>query len=321
METIDDRRVRYLYEAVLAGSVRAAADKMDMNPSVVSRQIAQLESELAVTLIERHGRGVKPTEAGDMLIAYHRQHHAHQSDLVTKLGELRGLQRGHIDLVLGEGFVSDLMAEPLQDFWAEHPGLTIKMNLAGTNDVLRQVGEDLAHIGLVYNPPVTPTIRSRVAVRQPLCAIVQPGHPLTQLQRQPLLKHIATYPLAAMHSAYGTRQIMALAEQMDKIRLIPKLTTDSITVVKRFVLGGLGIGLLPAFSVSQEINAQDLVALEIDHPILAGAEAHIVTRLGRQLPPAANQLLLQLMSTMHAFKDSGHRKSHAARRQVSQPDR
>ena len=101
---------------------------------------------------------------------------------------------------------------------------------------------------------------------------------------------------------------------MDRIRLTPKLTTDSITVVKRFVLGGLGVGLLPAFSVSQEIDAKELVALEIDHPLLAGAEAHIVTRLGRSLPTAANRLLVHLMSSMRAFKDSGVRKFRNQRR-------
>lgn len=307
MEAIDDRRVRYLFEAVISGSVRAAADKLDMNPSVISRQIAQLEAELVVTLIERHGRGVKPTEAGEMLIDYYRQHQSHQGDLLVKLGELRGLARGHIDLVLGEGFVSDLMAEPLQDFWERYPGLTIKMNLAGTNDVLRQVSDDVAHIGLVYNPPITPSIRSRVAVRQPMCAIVPANHPLAKMSRQPLLKHVMAYSLVTMHGSYGTRQVLALAEQMDRIRLTPKLTTDSITVVKRFVIGGLGVGLLPAFAVTQEVDAGELVALQIDHPLLAGAEAHIVTRLGRQLPPAANQLLMQLISTMRAFKDSRSR--------------
>lgn len=304
MESIDNRRVRYFFEAINTGSVRAAADKMDMNPSVVSRQIAQLENELAVTLIERHGRGVRATDAGLMLADYYRQYQSHQSDLMVKLGELRGLARGHIDLVLGEGFVSDLMAEPLQQFWERYPGLTIKMNLAGTNDVLRQVCDDVAHIGLVYNPPVTPSIRSRVAVRQPMCAVVPTGHPLTKMQRQPLLKHVMAHPIVTMHGSYGTRQVLALAEQMDRVRITPKLTTDSISVVKRFVAGGLGVGLLPAFAVSQEIDAGDLVALQIDHPLLVAAEAHIVTRLGRQLPIAANQLLIQLMSTMLAFKDT-----------------
>jgi DNA-binding transcriptional LysR family regulator len=302
MEIIDDRRVRYLYESAITGSVRAAADKLDLNPSVVSRQIAQLEKDLAITVMERHGRGVRPTDAGLLLVEYYRQHRAHQDDVSSKLGELRGLIRGHINLVLGEGFVSDLMGPPLQAFWNEYPGLTVTMNLAGTNDVLRHVAEDTAHIGLVYNPPVTPGIRSRVAVRQPLCAIVPPKHPLVRLGREPLLKQVCAYPVALMHASYGTRQVIAMAEQMDKIRLTPKLTTDSITVIKRFVAGGLGVGLLPEFSVSQEVDDGELVALEIDHPLLAGAEAHIVTRLGRQLPTAANQLLLRLIATMRAFK-------------------
>ncbi len=47
-EKLEFRRVRYLYEAVVRGSVRAAADTLDMNPSVVSRQIAKLEEELAI---------------------------------------------------------------------------------------------------------------------------------------------------------------------------------------------------------------------------------------------------------------------------------
>lgn len=298
---IDDRRVKYLYEALTSGSVRAAADKLDMNPSVVSRQIAQLETEMAVPLMERLGRGVRATDAGEVLVDYYRQHRAHQDDVVTKIREMRGLERGHITLVLGEGFVSDLMGKPIQAFWKNYPGLTITMNLAGTNDVIRQVTEDIAHIGLVYNPSPSTAIRSRAAVRQPLCAIIQPDHPLAGMSTQPRLKDIAQFPLALMHSSYGTRQLIALAEQMDQVRLKPKLVTDSISTVKHFVRSGLGISLLPEFSVTQEIEAGELVAITVDQQILASAQAHIITRLGRQMPIAANQLLLQLMSAMRAF--------------------
>jgi DNA-binding transcriptional LysR family regulator len=299
---LDDRRVRYLYEAVLTGSVRAAADKLDLNPSVVSRQIAQLELELAVTLIERHGRGVKATDAGQVLVDYYRQRASDQDDVLAKLQNIRGLSEGHVELVLGEGFVSDLMGQPLQDFWRRYPGLTVTMNLAGTNDVLRLVAEDIAHIGLVYNPPETPGIRSRAAVRQPMCAIVAPGHALAQAGRLPTLAQLAAYPVALMHGAYGTRQIVQLAEQMDKVRLNIKLATNSISVIKHFIRADLGVSLLPAFAVSQEIAANELVAVPIEQPLLAKVDAHIVTRLGRQLSPAANQLLLQLMATMQAFR-------------------
>ncbi|WP_309600407.1 helix-turn-helix domain-containing protein [Klebsiella pneumoniae] len=42
-DEINQRRIAYLYEAVICGSVRAAADKLNLNPSAVSRQISLLE--------------------------------------------------------------------------------------------------------------------------------------------------------------------------------------------------------------------------------------------------------------------------------------
>lgn len=86
-----------------------------------------------------------------------------------------------------------------------------------------------------------------------------------------------------MHGSFGTRQIIELAERVDRLRLVPKLTTDSISTIKHFVRSDLGVSLLPAFAVSQEIEAGQLVAIPIDHAVLGGAEARIVTRLGRQL--------------------------------------
>ncbi len=192
----------------------------------------------------------------------------------------------------------------MKDFWQRYPGLTVSMHLAGTNEVMRMVAQDEAHIGLVYNPPVTPGIRSRAAVRQAMCVITPPGHPLTQLAKPPLLRQIGAYPLALMHGSYGTRQIVAFAEQMERLRLVPTLTTDSISVVKHFVLSDLGVSLLPAFAVSQEVDSGHLVATPVDHAVLHKAEAHIVTRLGRPLSVAANQLLLHLLGNMRAFRNA-----------------
>ncbi|MES2399488.1 MAG: LysR family transcriptional regulator [Pseudomonadota bacterium] len=304
--SVNTRRIRYLYETAVAGSLRAAADKMDMNPSVVSRQIAKLEEELQVVVLERHGRKVMLTEAGHMLVEHYRQQSAAQDDLAAKLHELRGLGRGHIDLVVGEGFLSDLMGKPLQDFWRQYPGLSISIQLAGTNEVIRRIAQDEAHIGLVYNPPTAPGVRSRAGVRQPMCAITPLGHPLARLKRPLQFKQLAEYPVALMQAAFGARQLVQLAEHMERARLAPKMVTDSISAITHFVRGGLGVSLLPAFAVSEEIAARELLAIPIDQAVLAGAEAHIVTRLGRQLPRASNQLLLHLPAAMQAF-DAGKR--------------
>jgi len=107
---IDENRLRYLFEAARYGAVRAAADALGVNPSVVSRQIALLEQELDAALLDRHSRGVRPTEAGELLIEHYPRHTVDRDDTLARLRELQGLHRGHIDLVLGEGFVADLIS-------------------------------------------------------------------------------------------------------------------------------------------------------------------------------------------------------------------
>ena len=55
--------------------------------------------------------------------------------------------------MLGEGFVSDLLAGPMQHFCKQYPGIKVNLDLGGTNDVMRKISEDEGEIGLVYNPP------------------------------------------------------------------------------------------------------------------------------------------------------------------------
>jgi hypothetical protein len=96
------------------------------------------------------------------------------------------------------------------------------MNLAGTNDALRWVTEDVARIGLVDNPPQTPGRRSRAGIARPMGAILAPGHPLALADRQPPLTHPCAYPIALLHGSFATRSIAQMAEQMEKVGLAAK---------------------------------------------------------------------------------------------------
>jgi len=302
---LDNHRLRYLHETVRSGSVRAAAERLDINPSVISRQIAQLEKDVGMTLIERLSRGIRPTEAGELLVQRFRQWSADQEDTIAKLRELQGLQRGHVDIVLGEGFVSDMMSGPLGKFWEKHPQLTMSFDLAGTNDVVRGVAEDRYHVGLVFNAGADPRIRVTTAIRQPICVIVPPGHALERHNRPVRLSEISDYALGLMHPGYGTRQIVAMAETSERIGLSPKLVTSSINVLRHFVKSGLGLTMLPAFSVAADLADGSLLALPVDNPLLASTEARLITRLGRELPNAAGHLLGFLSSHMRAFRTTG----------------
>jgi DNA-binding transcriptional LysR family regulator len=288
-DNLTESRIVYFFEAVRCGTIRAAADWLDVAPSAVSRQIGLLEAELDVALIERHSRGVKTTEAGEYVIEYFREQLAHKDDLISRLQELRGLKTGHVNIILGEGFVSDVLSGPMLQFCKQYTGIKLNLDLGSTNDVIRKISEDEGDIGLVYNPPAEPKLVSRAIKQQPMMAIVGPNFPRAN-------------KLAATHPSYGTRQMLEAVEFADKIRLDPVVTTNSIAILKQFVKSGLGVAVLPAFAVTTELQAGELFAIEIDHPILKNAEAHLVTRVGRKLSVASNKMLQFMTSQMRAFR-------------------
>src|SRR5918996_13185 len=65
---IDVRRLRLLREVALRGSITRAADALSYTPSAVSQQLAVLERECGVALVEREGRGVRLTGAAHRLV-------------------------------------------------------------------------------------------------------------------------------------------------------------------------------------------------------------------------------------------------------------
>ncbi|KND61608.1 Transcriptional regulator, LysR family [Candidatus Burkholderia verschuerenii] len=300
-DNLTDSRIVYFFEAVRCGTIRAAADFLNVAPSAVSRQIGLLEKELDATLVERHARGVKPTDAGQCVIEYFREQLAHRDDLLSRLQELRGLRTGQVNIVLGEGFVSDLLSGPMQTFCKHYPSIKVNLDLGGTNDVIRKIGEDEGEIGLVYNPPQEPKLVSRAIKRQPMMAIVGPKFPRKHVTSM-TVHDLAKYPLAVTHASYGTCQMLQAVEYAEKIRFDPVMTTNSIAILKQFVKSGLGITVLPAFAVTTEMEAGELYAVDITHPILADAEAHLVTRTGRRLSVASNKMLQMMTAQMRAFR-------------------
>lgn len=305
----DHEHLSCLSEAVRLGSVRRAAERLNVNASTVSRQIALLERQVSAPLLERFGRGVRATEAGQLLVEYARQRSSARDDTLARLAELKTLKSGHIALALGEGFIGDLLGGPLQDFCQRHPHINLSMEIAGTDSVVQSVIDGEAQIGLLYTPPADRRLHSHVRTRQPVCVIVPPRHPLTKLGRQPKLADLASYPVAELKGSFGVQKLVQLATATDRISFNSIVTTNSFLALKSFVSANLGIAFMPAFAATREMRGKEVIALPIDHPVLKTAEAHIITRHGRRLPPAALGLLQHLIKRMTAFEPFIARKS------------
>lgn len=301
MIRFQDSRSLYLYEAVACKSIRGAAEKLGIAPSAVSRQISLLEEEVGASLVERHRKGVVPTQAGELVIDYHRRHVAHRHDMLAKIEALRGLQSGAVSVICGEGFAEEMICGPIRQFREHHPGISVSLDIGGTTEIMRRVTEDETEIGLVYYAPAEPNVVTRRSARQPLHAIVGPNHPLRHASRTTLTE-LEAWPIALPNGIYGIRQLVSHAEHLERLRFKPVLTTNLFSVLVSFVASNQGITLLPPFAVAGALRAGTVHAVPVDNTALQHAEARLITRAGRQLSPAANRFLQYCMQGMEAFQ-------------------
>lgn len=296
---INDRALRYFLAVARAGSIRGAAEALNVAPSAISRQVAELEAAAGAVLLERLPRGVALTEAG-RIVAEHAQRQADDGALLAeRLGRLRGVQAGQVRLCCGGGFLTDLVDNALVGFAAAHPGVTYGVTLGGTDRILAAVAEGEADIGMAYNPPAHPGLRSIASARQPLAALLRPDDPLARAGR---LVAFAGTPCAVLPPDHGVRRLLGRVEADGGFRLTVRLETPSIELQRRFVLAGMGVTFLPGFAAATELRAGQLVAVPLADPLLAEATTHLLVRAGRRLPEAVESLAARLATQLEAFR-------------------
>jgi DNA-binding transcriptional LysR family regulator len=130
---LDVRRMQVLRAVVSSGSVTAAAAQLGYTPSAVSQQVAALEKETGLALLERVGRGVRPTAAGRLLTGHAAIISEQLAAAETALADLRAGRTGRLTVRYFASVGPTLLAPALARFRAAHPGVTIDPKLGDPN--------------------------------------------------------------------------------------------------------------------------------------------------------------------------------------------
>jgi len=190
------------------------------------------------------------------------------------------------------------MRSSLAEFMASHPKITIDLDVGSTDEIVARIVEERAHIGLVFQPPQDERLCSHHSHPQPILAIVPASHALARIDRPLGLADLLPYPGATLHRDYGVRQHIEAAEVSEGVRLNTQLTTSSFNAIAHFAAAGLGYVLTTGAALPARWRSSELVALPMKNPLLHQGRAHVVTRHGRWLSPAAAELLRRIVADM-----------------------
>lgn len=291
--------IRYFHEVAKLGSIRRAADRLHVAPSAVSRQIAQLETELDAVLFERSKIGVQLTAAGEVLQRETRRIFQDLSRARTALDDLRGLRRGEIVIWLLEGLVSGFLPRIIATFNQRYPDVTFNVQTAPTDRIIEALMEDWADIGITFNAAPRAEIEVVGEFVEPISCLVSKTHPYAD-RRVLKMADICSQPLALPEHSFGLRQVFERAVRKRGYKPNVVVTTNSLELTKTMAATGQVIAFMPALTVTHEVETGSLLVIPVDEPEFAAARSSVSVHRDRPLPHAARAFLRLLTEESNA---------------------
>ena len=253
---------RYFLAVAEAGSIRAAAKRLNIVSSAVDRQILMLERSLGIELFDRVGRGLRLSEAGRILLERVRETIANYGDVVTEISALKGLQRGKVKVATVESVTVNLLPELLIRFWDRWPGIEIAATVTGADAVTRLVQTGDADVGFTFNPPLLDGLSIVHERTFRIGALMSPRHPLAQRQSVSIAE-CAAYPLATPAPGLSLRTLIdaALVRHAGVAR--PRIEVNSLRLMSALARRDGCIAFQTAVGIEQELESKALVLVPL----------------------------------------------------------
>lgn len=293
--------MRYFIEVAREGSVRGAAEKLHIAASAINRHIIEYEEQLGTPLFERLPRGMKLTEAGQILYEAAKKLQQDYAYAISEVDLLKQSKRGHVSLATLHAFAEDLVPPIIERLLREFPGINYTFFVRTSTDAAALVAADEADLGLTYDPPLG--LPLAIIKRAPIAygVVARPGHPLAR-HTSLRLGDCAGFPLV-MSRTGKMRELLDRMQAGSSEKLRPAVETESVPMMRELVMNGDGVGFISLAAVLFEVSRGDLIFRPLADQTEVQSSLCLYAKEGRALPAAVKLLCDRLVDGFPAVDE------------------
>jgi DNA-binding transcriptional LysR family regulator len=294
------RELEIFCKVVELGSFSKAADAVFLVQASVSERIASLEKKVGTRLLDRMGRKVIPTAAGELL-------HKHATLILDmketaqlEMEKFLGLKQGDISIggstIPGEYILPALISK----FTKKYPNISVQLKISDSSDIEKQVLAGQLELGVIGSKSTHPNIISQQLWEDELVLAVPVNHPFAR-RKSVSLNELRNTPFILREQGSGTLKILK-----DYLRNSGQDGTDAFHVIARFgsstavkegIKSGLGLSILSIRAIETDSKAGLLRTLKIKD-LQISRNFFLIRNKLRIASPSCQAMLNYLLATV-----------------------
>lgn len=296
VQDLDLKSLRLFVSVCDCANIKLAAQQEHIEPSAISKRVAQLESELGARLLVRGRRGVEPTPTGVALLEHARNMLFSAERIRADVASFNRGIKGHVRVVATASAIAESLLDDLAEFMRDEDNQNIHVDIEErfSNDLVRLVADGGASLGVCWDSVDFERLEHRPYRVDELVLAVPVGHPLAMKKaisfEQTLeYQHVGLPPATAVHSML--RRAAARAGKVMNYRAI----VSNFDAELRVVAAGLGISVTPRQVALRSERLRDLSVVPLNDA-WAKRRFAVCFRDPEDLSPAASRMVEFLAS-------------------------
>jgi LysR family transcriptional regulator, low CO2-responsive transcriptional regulator len=302
---MDFDQLRTFLEVAKQESFSRAGQKVFRSQSAVSAQIRQIESEYGERLLDRSGKTVRLTPAGEVFREYAQRMLSLRDESLRAVADHGNDPRGVLALGANEATCLYVLPNVFAEYLRLYPAVQVSIYRNFSHKILERLDSGAIDVGIVTLPVKMPMLKVRTIFRDRLVLMVSADNPLAEHDKVPI-SMVVEQPVILPRTGF-TRRIMDKLFRPYREKLHVRMELPSIGMIKSFVAAGLGVSLISESFARDEVQSGKVKLIALKDNELT-RELGLAYRRNRSLPRAA-EVFIELLQrrTAHSGQKTATR--------------